>query len=255
MCKPFSSVPGKGLGSLISLLLLDTRIGALLALSILGSSISVWGQSPLSEPGTAYSVSPAELTPSETASPNQTASTAAIGSPNGLIHIVPFGRGSNGIRNGSAPAGAHLIYFGGPVISKIHVVAVFWGSNVNTAVTSGIGQFFTDITSSNYYDLLTEYSTVGITSAGGVSSNQVIVRGTFDASATIIPSVPCVGGTCTITDAQVQGELTAQITAGHLPQPLTDAQGTIVTFYMIYFPPGVTIQLDPADTSCVQFCA
>jgi hypothetical protein len=173
----------------------------------------------------------------------------------GTIHIVPFGRGSAGVKNGAAPAGAHLTYFGGPIISNIHVIAVFWGPSVNAAVTGGIGQFFTDITSSNYYDLLSEYSTAGITSSGGVSSNQSLVRGQFDGAVTITPSVACPGGTCTITDSQIQTELAAQITAGHLPQPLTDAQGIITTFYMIYFPPGVTIDAGGGALSCAAFCA
>jgi uncharacterized repeat protein (TIGR01451 family) len=173
----------------------------------------------------------------------------------GTIHIVPFGRGSAGVKNGAAPAGAHLTYFGGPIISNAHVVVVFWGPSVNAAVTAGIGQFFTDITSSNYYDLLSEYSTAGITSSGGDSSNQSIARGQFDGANTITPSVSCPGGTCTITDSDIQTELAAQIAAGHLPQPLTDAQGAITTFYMIYFPPGVTIDAGGGALSCVVFCA
>lgn len=183
----------------------------------------------------------------------QTGSVATPAQSRGPIHIVPFGRGA-GLKNGAAPTGAHLTYFGGPVISNIHVVAVFWGPTVNSAVTGGIGQFFTDITNSNYYDLLSEYSTVGITSAGGVSSNQSLVRGQFDGANTITPSIVC-PTTCTITDAQIQTELESQITAGHLPQPLTDLQGIIKTFYMIYFPPGVTIDAGGGALSCVVFCA
>ncbi|HSK44268.1 MAG TPA: hypothetical protein VLA83_10325, partial [Candidatus Binatia bacterium] len=135
------------------------------------------------------------------------------------------------------------------------MIAVFWGPSVNTAVTGGIGQFFTDITSSNYYDLLSEYSTAGITSSGGVSSNQSLVRGQFDGAVTITPGVACPGGTCTITDAEIQTELATQIAAGHLPQPLSDLQGIITTFYMIYFPPGVTIDAGGGQLSCAAFCA
>jgi uncharacterized repeat protein (TIGR01451 family) len=174
----------------------------------------------------------------------------------GIVHIVPFGRGSGAVKNLAAPAGAHLTYWGGPVISQVHVVAVFWGPNVNTAVTGGIGQFFTDITNSRYYDLLTEYSTVGVTGAGipATSSNQSINRGVFDGAFTITPSVACVVP-CTITDAQIQTELAAQIGAANLPQPVSDATGNVESFYMIYFPPGVTIALDPLTKSCVVFCA
>jgi uncharacterized repeat protein (TIGR01451 family) len=178
---------------------------------------------------------------------------------NGLIHIVPFGKVGSAVQKNFAPGGAHLTYFGGPVISNIHVVAVFWGPNVNTAITGtpGVGQFFADITTSRYYDLLSEYSTVGVTGAGtpATSSNQTIGHGTFDGKFTITPSV-CPGPTaCTVTDGQVAAELASQINAGHLPQPVTDNQGNVNSFYMIYFPPGVTITLDAATKSCVQFCA
>lgn len=185
----------------------------------------------------------------------QAGSSATPVQSQGIVHIVPFGRGSAGLKNGAAPAGAQLTYFGGPVISSIHVIAVFWGPSVNPAVTGGIGQFFTDITSSNYYDLLSEYSTAGITSSSGVSSNQSLVRGQFDGAVTITPSVACPSGTCTITDADIQTELAAQIAAGHLPQPLSDPQGIITTFYMIYFPPGMTIDAGGGQLSCVTFCA
>ena len=178
----------------------------------------------------------------------------------GLVHIVPFGKvGSSAVQKGSAPGGAHLTYWGGPVISNIHAVAVFWGPNVNAVITGdpGVGQFFTDITTSRYYDLLSEYNTVGVTGSGtpATSSNQIIGHGTFDGKFTITPSV-CPGPTaCAVTDRQVQTELASQINAGHLPQPVMDNQGNVNSFYMIYFPPGVTITLDAATKSCVQFCA
>ncbi|HEU4417052.1 MAG TPA: hypothetical protein VFT65_19850 [Candidatus Angelobacter sp.] len=175
--------------------------------------------------------------------------------PRGSIHIVPMGRGIGSLKTGSAPANAHLTYFGGPVAASLHAVAVFWGPNVNPAITgaNGIDQFFTDITSSRYYDLLTEYSTLGAPSPSNTSSNQLINHGVFDGKFTITPSVCSGNPACTITDAEIQAELTAQINASHLPAPVND--GVIETFYMIYFPPGVTISLSVADRSCVTFCA
>ncbi|MGZ4899543.1 MAG: hypothetical protein ACXV8X_07785 [Candidatus Angelobacter sp.] len=189
----------------------------------------------------------------------QTGAPAAAGQPQGLVHIVPFGKVGSAVQKGFAPGGAHLTYWGGPVISNIHMVAVFWGPNVNAVITGtpGIGQFFTDITTSRYYDLLSEYNTVGVTGSGtpATSSNQIIGHGTFDGKFTITPSV-CPGPTaCTVTDGQVAAELAGQINAGHLPQPVTDNQGNVNSFYMIYFPPGVTIALDAVTKSCAQFCA
>src|ERR1700674_3425699 len=106
--------------------------------------------------------------------------------PQRVIHIVPFPREGDSATS-SAPPNAHLTYFGGPVISSIHVVAVFWGTNVNPAITAdgAIDQFFTDITQSRYYDLLTEYRTVGVTGPSGLSSNQSINRGSFVGKFTI----------------------------------------------------------------------
>jgi uncharacterized repeat protein (TIGR01451 family) len=194
-------------------------------------------------------------TPSSDPVQGQASLIADPGQGQGFIHIVPF-RDVATPKSSFAPAGAHLTYFGGPVISNIHVVAVFWGPNINPAITGGIGQFFTDITSSRYYDLLSEYNTTGIIGSGvpAISSNQVIGHGQFDGGVTITPSI-CPGpAACSITDAQIAAELASQIAAGHLPQPLTDNQGNVNSFYMIYFPPGVSISLGTAR-SCVQFCA
>ena len=60
----------------------------------------------------------------------------------------------------------------------------------------------------------------------------------------------------TITDNQIQAELLAQVGAGNLPAPVIDAQGNNSTLYMIFFPPGKTIN-DGTSNSCVPkgFCA
>ena len=199
-------------------------------------------------------------TQSGDSSQTQAAPVANAGPEQRLVHIVPFERGASGVKTTFAPGGAHLTYWGGPVISNVHVVVVFWGTNVDPVVTTPgtIDQFFADITSSRYYDLLTEYSTVDVTGAGtpAASSNQTIGRGQFDSTVTIIPSF-CPGpAACTLTDNQIQAELTSQLAAGHLPAPMKDALGIIETFYMIYFPPGVHISLGGAP-SCAAggFCA
>lgn len=183
--------------------------------------------------------------------------------PQPLIRIIPYGKRGTQTRTGittQTPVNAHLTYFGGPVMSNIQVVVVFWGKNVAAALTAPgtIDQFYTDITSSQYFDELTEYSTLGITGADGVStSNQTIGHGSFLNKFTITPSV-CPGPTaCSLTDAQIQTELTSQINAGHLPAPQTDVHGNVNTYYAIYFPPAVTIALDTTTRSCVRggFCA
>jgi hypothetical protein len=174
-----------------------------------------------------------------------------------LQHGVPW---RNPVTSGpvgfAAPAGAHLTYFGGPVISNVHVVQVLYGSGSYNAQVAGtatpsMGNFFSDLTGPNsgYTSLLTQYNTPA---SGG--TNQTIGNGTFDGLFQIVPSAGNNGST--IDDTQIQSELLAQINAGHLPAPLLDAAGNVNTLYMIYFPPGKTIT-QGGSSSCVGggFCA
>jgi hypothetical protein len=149
-------------------------------------------------------------------------------------------------------------YYGGPVDAAANVIAVFWGTNVNSAVTGAIGGFFQTILVSNYYSLLGEYDTTldanGGSHNGEAGTNQIIGPGTYAGAITITPSRCDGSATCTITDAQIQTELIAQIAANNLPAPATDGQGYVTTIYAIYFPPNVTISYFDLD-SCVQFCS
>src|SRR5215467_7002944 len=172
------------------------------------------------------------------------------------VHTLPVRDPNAGLINFAAPAGAHLSYFGGPVISNVHVVQVLYGSGSYNAQVAGttsptMGQFYGDLTGTNsgYVSLLTQYNTPA---TGG--TNQTIGNGTFDGLFQIVPAAGNNGST--ITDAQIQSELLAQITAGHLPAPLLDAAGNVNTLYMIFFPPGKTIT-QGGSSSCQPggFCA
>ena len=156
----------------------------------------------------------------------------------------------------AAPAGAHLSYFGGPVVSNAHVVQVLYGTGsfltqVTVTTTPSMASFFGDIlgTNSGYINLLTQYDTPA---SGG--TNQTIGNGTFDGLFQITPSAANNG--TTIDDTNIQAELLAQINAGHLPAPLVDGAGNVNTIYMIYFPHGKTIT-QGGSSSCVGggFCA
>lgn len=169
------------------------------------------------------------------------------------IRMVPW-RDANAPVAPAAPAGAHLTYFGGPVISNAHVVEVLWGSGsfltqVSQGGTPSISSFYGDIlgTNSGYINLLSQYNTPV---SGG--TNQTIGNGTFDGLFQIVPSIT----STTVDDTQIQSELLAQISGGHLPAPLLDAAGNVNTLYMIYFPPGISITLQGSG-SCVAggFCA
>lgn len=172
------------------------------------------------------------------------------------LHMVPVRDPNTAAIAPAAPAGAHLSYFGGPVISNVHVVQVLYGSGSYNAQVAGttsptMGQFYGDLTGTNsgYVSLLTQYNTPA---SGG--TNQTIGNGTFDGLFQIVPSAGNNGST--ISDAQIQSELLAQITAGHLPAPVLDAAGNVNTLYMIFFPPGKTIT-QGGSSSCVAggFCA
>ena len=181
-----------------------------------------------------------------------------LGSP---IHIVPFrDPGAVTTKLNSFPVGAHVDYFGGPVISNVHIVLVLYGAgsylpNIAGTAAPTMANFFTDITQSTFFDMLSEYSTVGVTAADGTAgTNQTIGHGFYDGQFTITPN-PANDG-ATITDNQIQTELLSQVTAGNLPAPFIDAQGNNNTLYMIFFPPGKTIN-DGTSNSCVRggFCA
>lgn len=189
--------------------------------------------------------------------PEQAAQNAAHPFPSQpMRHGVPWNDAHPGPIGQAAPAGAHLSYFGGPVISNTHVVQVLYGSGSYNAQIAGttsptMGNFYGDLlgTSSGYISLLTQYNTPA---SGG--TNQVIGNGTFDGLFQIVPSAANNGST--IDDTNIQAELLAQINAGHLPAPLLDAAGNVNTLYMIYFPPGKTIT-QGGSSSCVGggFCA
>ena len=156
----------------------------------------------------------------------------------------------------AAPAGAHLTYHNGPIISNVQVVQVLYGSGSYNSQIAGttsptMGNFFADITGANsgYISLLQQYNT---NVAGG--TNQIFGNGTFGGLFQIVPSAGNNGST--IDDTNIQAELLAQINAGHLPAPVLDATGNPNTLYMIYFPPGKTIT-QGGSSSCVGggFCA
>src|SRR6476660_8856942 len=168
-------------------------------------------------------------------------------------HGVPW-RDANAPIGFAAPAGAHLTYFGGPIISNVQVIQVLYGSGSYNAQVAGttsptMGNFFSDITSTGLITLLQQYNTPV---SGG--TGQTFGNGTFAGLFQIVPAAGNNGST--ITDTQIQSELLAQITAGHLPAPVLDAQGNPNTLYMIFFPPGKTIS--PGGSNSCQaggFCA
>ena len=170
-----------------------------------------------------------------------------------LKHDVPVTK--KGPVRETAPAGAHLTYYGGRVVGSAEIIQVLWGTGSYLSQVSGTGTpsmatFYQQLLSSSYTNWLdSEYNTVDV---GGTKTNQHIENGRFVTQATISPSIH----SSTVDDSQIQAELASQITAGHLPVPLTDVQGNATTIYAVFFPPGITIT-QGGSSSCVAggFCA
>jgi hypothetical protein len=151
-----------------------------------------------------------------------------------------------------ASAAVHqLVYYGGRMVSNPQVVAVSWGNYVDSAVVNSMGGFYTAILNSPYLDWVSEYSTAGLYANDGLpGSSQRIGRGSFAGSFVIAPS----NSSTTLSLTDVDTEVLAQIAAGHLPAPVSDAYGNANTIYMVNFPSGVTLEDAQGDRSCVQFC-
>lgn len=158
------------------------------------------------------------------------------------VHKMPIRRNA---APSPGPSGAHLTYYGGHVIPNVKVYEVLYGAGTYSTDISGtnLSNFYTQAVNSTFMDWLSEYNTPV---SGG--TGQTIGRGTFGGKLTITPSAANNGAT--ITDLQIQTELSAQIAAGHLAAP--DAN----TIYMLHFPHGKTISQGTSN-SCQAggFCA
>lgn len=147
-------------------------------------------------------------------------------------------------------------YCGGPVISNVQVVTVFWTDQVAPVTQGWAAAYASTLASSALVDMLSEYSTQGRagtacglqTDAGleyfgppmPFSTGQTITRGSATQAYTIVPKM-LTSSTFDDDDALVGAELAAQIQAGALPPPVYDAQGYPDTLYMVYFPASINI--------------
>ena len=177
------------------------------------------------------------------------APVAATAAPDdgGAYHLLPM---SSLLATHPAPgarlrnAARTMLYYGGPVLPKIKVVSVIWGSDVSKATVKNIGPFLSGLVDSSFVDQLTQYSTNFATMNGHAGTHQTIARGTYAGQFTIAPSHK----TTSLTDAAIQAELRAQIAGRHLPAPSQN------TLYMVYFPSYITITTGKA-VSCRDFGA
>ncbi len=167
---------------------------------------------------------------------------------NAISQTEQTGSTSTGDNN---PSGTPKVqYYGGPVIPNVLIHAVYWGNAIPSNIKDNAPDFYATITQSSFMDIGKEYSTAGIVSTGGQSTNQVIGRGSFGKTVEITPSVT---NKSVIDDSDIQAEIEKQINSGALPAPTDN------TLYMISFPKGLDITIDDGKggkaTSCQQFCA
>ena len=171
-------------------------------------------------------------------------SAVLAGSAQAAPHGILWAAGQKPVQSKGANASAGLLYYGGPVIENAKVYAVFWGEGVPAETKAKIGSFYTNMLDSVYMDWLNEYNTNRVAVDGRAGTNQKIGRGTFEGTVQIQP----VNTSKALKDADVQKELETQFAAGKLA-PATDNN-----LYMIYFPKGVSIEIE-GSRSCSSFCA
>jgi hypothetical protein len=121
----------------------------------------------------------------------------------------------------ASPASLNPAYHGGPLVQNARVATLFWGTNWDQR-PGYVNRFFQALfANGRYMENLAQYS------AGGYQ----VGNGEFGTTAT--DSVP---PPATVTDAQVQTEIGAQVAAGHLPPP--DAN----MLYFVFTPPSVMVK-------------
>jgi len=147
-----------------------------------------------------------------------------------VVHLMPMHTTDKVAE--AAPAGAHLQYFGGPVLTSIQVHPVFW--NANTQFQANVSAFYKAVTNSTLWDLLRQYTgPTGTPIARGTGVNGVVDNATRTR----------------VSDAQIHTELNRLFNNGTLPAP--NAQ----SYFPVHFPAGTTITAPDGSRSCQVFCA
>jgi len=127
-----------------------------------------------------------------------------------------------------APPGAHLQFFGGPVLHNVHAFPIFWNPTVQFQGT--LSPFYNDVPNSPLYDMLVQYSGIG--------------RGSG------LPAVVAGRSTRNIRDSDIRTEVLFEINQGTVPQP-TDLNN----YYPVQLAPNMSVTAPDGSQSCVVFCA
>ena len=147
----------------------------------------------------------------ESASTAEFADTAVI-EPGGA-HQLPYRTPERvAAQKAVAAAGPHLTYYGGKVLQDVKIVLVRYGtgtylSNITSTTAPSLASFYSQWTASPAFTWLSEYD----------AASFKIGAGSFSKAVQITPS--STRDKSTISDTQIQAEISAQITAGKLPAP------------------------------------
>jgi len=167
---------------------------------------------------------------------------AVVPGSNDPVRIVPLSLPREIVQPTSdlalAPAaGANLTYRGGPLLTAVEVVTIFWGAAWETAQAALVGQvndFFDFILASALLDQLAEYSFAGKTIGRGRRTGTVTI-GT--------PGPPT-----SVTDSAIRVFLQHQLaTNASIPQAGPNS------LYFVFMPPGVVV-VQGGSKSCQAFC-
>jgi PKD domain len=136
----------------------------------------------------------------------------------------------------------HMTYHGGPVMHRAGVYVVDYDATVPSALSDSDPGFFQTMAAhagavDSVFAVAAEYPDSTAAAANGIA---------YLGQSTITPAAA--NDTATITDTQMQNELRAQITAGHLPAPAGDGMTTV---YAVVLPPNKDVSVaGNTDTAC-----
>jgi hypothetical protein len=174
------------------------------------------------------------------------AHTAFINGSSRAMNIVPINKPTSKVLPLSNPSLPNITYGGGPVLTNVNVIPIFWGSQWKNDPTlnsyaNGIYNFFKTILSSCVIDLLSQdYSVNGQAIQNGTVETPIIIN---DSEYPPFHSVPS-----TLDDSAIQFYITSWSWAATIiPAPGPQ------TLYFIYTPPGTTVTA-PSEQSCVNMC-
>lgn len=173
------------------------------------------------------------------------------------------------LENYAAPAGAKLVYGGGPLLTNVKVFTVFWGDVWNTTQKTDmdyINGFYDFILTSSLMDELAEYDTPSYKIGHGSHIGSVVVSDGSGGTPPPPPGPPppppsgCLTGflsikgqpvvnklAATIDDSDIRNMIGSKIADGTLPKP------DVNTLFVVYTPSGVTVT-QGGQGSCSVFC-